>query len=60
MTKPPFRASFFNKVSPDTCPHCKKRFNIGGVKVVYRDVFECQKCGHVWVSQDANQVMRYV
>ena len=54
------KSKFFNTPIVDVCPGCRKKFLIGTVSVVYKDVFECQRCGKIWVSNCPDQVMRFI
>jgi hypothetical protein len=42
------------------CPGCMHKLKYGGFKVIWKDVFECQKCGHVWVVMDLEAASKYL
>jgi uncharacterized Zn finger protein len=44
----------------DACPKCKEKFEKEHFKVVWHDVLECCRCGHIWVALDYQEALRWL
>jgi len=46
-------------VAKNCCLSCGSHFKLGKVKVVFRDVVECTRCGAIWILIDLAEYNRW-